>query len=184
MKKDNIEKLFENLEDSFDIQKPNEGHQVRFLAKLNADQKTLKISTKNYWKPFLTIAASLLICFAVFTGLNTESSSMDLASVSPELSETQDFFTATITEELKKINEARSPLTEPIIDDAVLQLNVLENDYIQLKNDLNESGNDKRVIYAMISNFQSRIDILTEVLDKIEDLKDLKNTINETENTL
>ena len=48
------------------------------------------------------------------------------------------------------------------------------------KIDLTESGKDQRVIYAMISNFQSRIDILTTVLEQIEDVKQLKTNTNQT----
>lgn len=183
--KDNIDQLFSNLEGTFDVYFPNDNHEDRFLAKLNAVKAPVKDSkTKTYWKPLLAIAASLLICFALFNGLNQNSETLDLASVSPELSETQDFFTVTIAEELNKLDAERSPLTENIIYDAMRQLKILETDYNTLKSDLNESGNDKRVIYAMISNFQNRIELLTEVLEKIEDLKDLKATQNEIENTL
>jgi hypothetical protein len=182
--KDNIELIFKNREGAFDIYTPNNGHQARFLAKLNANKTTLgKSVPKNYWKPLIAFAASLVICFAVFAGLNKPSESLDLASISPEFSKAQDFFTATITEELKKLDAARSPLTEVIINDAMRQLAILENDYTSLKTDLSKSS-DNRVIYAMVSNFQTRIDILTEVLDKIEDFKDLKNNKNDYENTL
>jgi hypothetical protein len=185
MKEDNIELLFKTLKSELDVNSPNEGHQERFVAKLNADKITLSNnSSRSYWKPFLAIAASLVICLTVFGGLNAQPKATGLASVSAKMSETQDFFTVTINEELKKLNAERSPLTENIIYDALRQLSTLENNYDALKNDLNESGNDTRVIYAMISNFQNRINLLTEVLDKIEDLKDLKTTQNETENTL
>ena len=49
-----------------------------------------------------------------------------------------------------------------------------------LKKDLVESGNDKRVIYAMITNFQNRIDLLQNVINTIEEIKTLKETENET----
>ena len=53
------------------------------------------------------------------------------------------------------------------------QIETLENKYEQLKEDLSESGDDSRVIYAMISNFQNRIDLLQNVLQKIEEIKPL-----------
>lgn len=183
MKEKDIDNLFENLKGQFDTELPTEGHQARFLQKLEAAKttETKQTSSKNYWKPLLSIAASLLIGLAVFAGINNEPEVTGLASVSPELSEAQDFFTATITEELKKLDKERSPLTENIIYEAERQLKTLEEDYTTLKNDLKLSGNDKRVIHAMISNFQSRIDILNDILDKIDDLKDSQY---ETENTL
>lgn len=187
MEKDTIDNLFEDLKGEFDVNEPNLDHKLRFLDKLKANDvasnKTKKSSGFN-WKPFLAIAASLVICLSVFTTLQNEPETLDLASVSPELSETQDFFTATIENELKKLNNERSPLTEQIINDALKQIQLLETDYQNLKTDLTESGNDQRVIYAMISNFQSRIDILNTVLEQIEIIKELKINTNDTKNTI
>ncbi|WP_296383385.1 hypothetical protein [Winogradskyella sp.] len=187
MQKDTIDELFDNLKDEFDIKEPNQGHELRFLDKLKTNDMVSNDSKKSSgfnWKPFLAIAASLVICLSVFTTLQNDTETLDLASVSPELSETQDFFTATIENELKKLNKERSPLTEAIITDALKHIQVLETDYQNLKTDLTESGNDQRVIYAMITNFQNRIDILTTVLEQIEDIKQLKINTNEPKNTI
>lgn len=63
-------------------------------------------------------------------------------------------------------------------------MELLEKNYENLKIDLKESGNDKRVIYAMISNFQSRIDLLENVLKTIENLKTLKPTTQQHHQTV
>ncbi|MCT4629695.1 hypothetical protein [Winogradskyella sp.] len=187
MQKDTLDDLFNELKGEFDINTPNNGHENRFLAKLESDSLASaksKKSSRFYWKPFLAIAASLVICFSVFTTVNSQPEIMDLASVSPEMSETQDFFTATIESELKKLDKERSPFTEQVISDALNRIELLEKDYRKLKTDLTESNNDQRVIYAMINNFQNRIDILNTVLEQIETIKQLKNSNNEPKNTL
>jgi biopolymer transport protein ExbD len=187
MQKDTIDVLFENLKGEFDINKLNQDHELRFLDKLKANDVVSNSSKESFgfnWKPFLAIAASIVICFSVFMTLQNESEALDLASVSPELSETQDFFTVTIENELKKLNKERSPLTESIISDALKQIQILETNYQNLKTDLTESGNDQRVIYAMITNFQNRIDILNTVLEQIETIKELKINTNETKHTI
>ena len=187
MEKDTLENLFESLKGEFDINDPNQGHEQRFLNKLNASgiaEMDSKTSSRFNWKPFLAIAASLVICFSVFTMINNEPEVMDLASVSPELSQTQDFFTATIETELKRLNAERSPLTEQVITDALNRIERLEEAYQNLKTDLTESNNDQRVIYAMITNFQNRIDVLNTVLEQIETIKQLKNNNDEPKNTI
>lgn len=187
MEKDTIDNLFDDLKGKFDINEPNKNHEQRFLDKLKANDivsKETKKSSGFNWKPFLAIAAALVICFSVFTTMQNQPEALDLANVSPEMSETQDFFTATIENELKKLNSERSPLTEQIITDALAQIQTLETDYQKLKTDLTESGKNQRVIYAMISNFQSRIDILNTVLEQIETIKELKTNTNEPKNTL
>ena len=187
MKKDTIDELFDNLKGEFDVNEPSQGHENRFLEKLNANDSASVNSEKSTgfnWKSFIAIAASLAICFAVFTTSQGEPEVLDLANVSPELSETQDFFTATIEAELKQLDKERSPLTEQIITEALEQIELLENEYKKLKTDLTESGKDQRVIYAMISNFQSRIDILNYVLEQIETIKQLNTDSNEPKNTI
>ena len=187
MEKDTLDNLFEDLKGEFDINEPNAGHDNRFLDKLknkNVDASDTRPSAGFGWKPLLAIAASLVICFSVFTTINSKPEVMDLASVSPEMSEAQDFFTATIEAELKKLDSERSPLTEQVITDALNRIELLEKDYQKLKTDLTESDNDQRVIYAMINNFQNRIDILNTVLEQIETIKQLKNNSDEPKNTI
>ncbi|WP_439151191.1 hypothetical protein [Winogradskyella sp.] len=187
MHKDTIEKLFNNLKGEFDVYDPKEGHEHRFLNKLQTNETSSDIAFLKSgfnWRPFIAVAASIVICLTIFMTLPNTDETLDLASVSHELSETQDFFTTTIQTELKKLNNERSPLTESIINDALKQIELLENNYQQLKTDLTKSGNDQRVIYAMIANFQNRIDILNTVLEQIKDVKQLKTNNDEFKNTI
>ena len=180
MKKDTINNLFNNLEGSFDIETPATGHEARFLHKLENEQKVVNINKKtNYWRPFVAVAASIIIMVSVFTISQNTNQTTDLASVSPEMATTQDFFTNTITSELEKLDEVKSPETQKLVDDAIFQISVLEEQYVQLREDLSESGNDKRVIFAMITNFQNRIDILQSVIEQIENVKQLNDNKNE-----
>ncbi len=184
MKKDSIDQLFESLDGQFDIHEPTAGHESRFLKRLESDGQDNKKNT-SLWRPLLAVAASIVICAALFTTFsNTEPELSDLASVSPELSETQDFFNVTIENELKKLELERSPETEEIIYHAMRQLKALEDKYDLLKEDLKESDGDQRVIYAMISNFQNRIDVLNNVLEHIENYKQLKQNNDETTTTI
>ncbi len=107
-----------------------------------------------------------------------------MASVSPEMAQTQNFFTSAISNELAKLEAEFTPETAIIVEDALKQIEILESKYELLKKDLSESGDDSRVIYAMISNFQNRIDLLQNVIQKIEEIKQLKQNTNENAATL
>jgi len=185
MSKDNLDTLFEQFKNDFDLEEPSENHQARFLYKLSNHEKTVQKKPKlDFWKPLLGIAASILL-LVVLTFVNQKSNdARDLASVSQEMAETQDFFTSSIELELKKITDESSPETQSLIKDALKQMTILENDYESLKKDLKESDDDKRVIYAMISNFQKRIDLLKNTLEQINTVKQLKNITNENKATI
>lgn len=177
--KDNINKLFERLEGSFDLEATPSGHQHRFMEKLEAYNKE-KPQPSNWWKP-LSIAASIAILLTVgIFSYNPNPQSSDLASVSPEMEKTQSFFAATIHQEIEKLKSLEDEGTQKLVADALERLEFLEINYEKLKVDLVESGNDKRVIAAMIANFQNRIEILEHVITTIEEINTLKANRNET----
>lgn len=175
MKTEELEELFKSR--NFDISEPVEDHQQRFLEKLklrgSSKIKTFKIIP--FWIPMSAIAASLIMGFLLFQGnfiLPIENHG-ELASVSPEMTETQNFYSSVIRKELAQLEEQNTPKTKALISDALNQLKILETDYEKLKLDLVKSGQDNRVIYAMINNFQKRIDLLNKIVEKVNSINTL-----------
>jgi hypothetical protein len=187
MSKNNLNTIFDNFREDFDTEEPNVGHENRFLTKLNNQNReviTLSKPKSNFWKPFLSIAASVVLVATIFISINKSNQPHDLASISPEMAETQNFFTNAISLEIEKLKNELTPEFQDLVVDALFQIEILDQNYNKLKQDLTVSGNDKRVISAMISNFQDRIDILNNVLNQIEELKSTKIEQNENSSTL
>ena len=75
MQKDSIDELFDKLKGEFDINEPNKDHELRFLNKLKAYDVVANDTEKSVgfnWKPFLAIAASVILCLSVFITLQNE----------------------------------------------------------------------------------------------------------------
>ena len=179
MKKDEIDKLFEKLKYDFDLHDAPEGHGKRFFEKLE-DQSKSSIKYPN-WRKYVSIAASVAIIIALgFNFTKSNSPKVGLANVSPEMEQTQSFFTAAVNKQMNTLKGFDSPETKNLVNDALKQINTLEKEYDGLRRDLKISGNDKRVIYAMINNFQKRMDLLKQVIEKIEEVKKLNNNTDET----
>ena len=73
MKENNLNTIFDNLRSDFDTEEPNAGHDNRFLTKLNNQNRqviTLSQPKSNFWQPFLSIAASVVLIVTVFIGIN------------------------------------------------------------------------------------------------------------------
>ncbi len=172
LKKDSIDELFDRLKGEFNTETPKINHQERFLEKLKG-AKPIK-RKNNWWKP-LSIAASVVLVVSLFVGKSL-TEKPELADISPQMEETQIYFTSLISQELEKIKGEENENTKKIIDDTLIQLQKIETDYKALKNELIKNGEDKRIIYAMITNLQTRIDLLKTVLEQIEEIKQLKNT--------
>lgn len=180
MKNKDFNELFDGL--NFDIEEPHAGHEDRFFKKLHATSGSKKSGkVRKLWSPFMGIAAGFLLAlFLVFEFTNpAQANNVDLASISPEMKQTQEFYTGLIERELNNLQAEKTPETDAIVKDAMVQMEKLENEYAKLKKDLGQSGKDNRVIHAMISNFQQRIDLLNNVLEQIETIKKLKNTSHE-----
>lgn len=172
MQKNTIKNLFNQFDKCFDTEEPLLGHEMRFLEKLQ--NYNTKANQNNFnWKPLLLVAASLVVAFALFIKPSSKNI-QELSNVSTELATTEDYFAATIQAELIKLQSQRSVENEKIINDALEQIKLLEIDYGNLQKDLKLSGEDHRVIYAMISNYKQRIEILEQVIERIENINQLK----------
>lgn len=178
LKNDKIEELFNSLRGEFDIEEPAAGHEERFLEKLSAAQGVVSIrrQKRNWWKP-LSIAASVVLLIGLGIGyFGTEPSIEErVAEISPEASQTHFYFANLIEEQVKELEKLDSPETKVIIQDTMSQLQKLEENYNSLEKDLLEGGDSRLILSAMITNFQTRIDLLEEVMNQIDAIKNLKS---------
>ncbi|MFN0729013.1 hypothetical protein [Polaribacter gochangensis] len=171
--KDQFNQFFKNTD--FDIEEPRFGHLERFQDRLKNPAK----KKKSFSYKWMSVAASVILIVGFWLGANLTNKTLVLADVSPEMQEAEMFFVSTIKQELKTIEKFRNPTTERVIEDALNQLEKLDDKYQDLVKALNKSNNDRRVVYAMISNYQNRIEILQDVLTQIDEIKNLKVNSND-----
>ncbi|SDM80712.1 hypothetical protein [Kriegella aquimaris] len=183
IEKEKLENLFAEIRESLDYHEPDSGHKERFFEKLNAKNTSISDvrGRRIRWIKSLSIAASLALIIALGAYIGNAEPTMEeqVARISPEASNTQFYFANLIEEQVKKLKEEVSPETLKIIDDTLLQLKNLEKDYKELERNLIQGGNSKLILSAMITNFQTRINLLNAVLNQIETIKILKNNSNE-----
>ena len=174
--KDQIDELFKNIKAHIDTHEPSINHHTHFLNQLHKNKlikpnQNQKFIVFKHLRPILSIAASIALVLGFFVGLSSDANSMELSKVSKEMAHTEDYFKVAIELELEKLNSSDDPQVKIILRSVLSKLIVLENDYNSLKNDLVNSGTDKRVINAMVKNLQNRIDLLKNVQIQIEELK-------------
>lgn len=176
-KKDSIEQLFSHFENQWDTETPRLGHTNRFSKKLNAEPVQTK---KKNWIP-LSLAASLLLIAGIisFYQLKDNQPTNQWQNASAQTKETHDYFASVVEKELTDLKSKQTPETEQIINDALTQMKVFEQDYQKIINELQKNGDTKQLLHAMILNFQTRISFLEEVIKKIEIITHQKNIENE-----
>jgi hypothetical protein len=175
MKKENnnLEELFKKFENQWDIQEINSDHQLDFLHKLNKKQP----KKMNY--TVCAIAASIVVLLGISVFYNNNEKSKEFKFASKETKRTDSIFSILIDNELVKLKGKSSPENEQIINDALKQMKVFDADYEKIIKEVQKNGENKQIIYAMISNLQTRISFLQTVLQRIEENENLKNTTNE-----
>ncbi len=144
------------------------------------DRKLNKLDrkrAKNPWKVLLKIAASILVFLTVTAGfyLNDQRIAMNnngiaLHNVSSELADTEAFYASQIADKIKII-EIESGGLDPEIQ---IQLNILDNDYLSLKKDLNDNADSEEVINAMIEYYRIKLAMLEKILNEIQKNDDNK----------
>ncbi|MFV8369920.1 anti-sigma factor [Flavobacterium sp. LB2R40] len=175
MKKENkkLDKLFDKFENQWDIETLESNHEERFVKKLKSE--------KSHWKSFVSIgiAASIVVMLGLSIFNTTPEKTEELQFASKETKQTDSIFTVLIENELEKIRAKKSPENEKIISDALIQMRKLDSDYEKIIKELETNGESKQIIYAMISNLQTRISFLQNVLLHIENNEKLKNIFDE-----
>ena len=173
--KKNIDHLFDN-QNHWDFEEPNQGHEKRFVAKLRKHQITPN-KRKKIWIP-LSVAASLLLGFGIFY-FNTTTSSPEKIAFSPQVQETHDYFSSVINTELASLKKNETPQSKALIRDAMKEMETLEKDYDKLKEEISKNGENKQIVFAMITNMQTRISFIKTVLEQVENINNLKTEKDE-----
>jgi hypothetical protein len=128
----------------------------------------------------LSIAASLLLGFGLFY-FNYDNQQNVEVVFSPQVQETHDYFSSVINTELEALKRQETPESKALITDALTQMDALESDYENLKLEIARNGENKQIIYAIITNMQTRISFIKSVLDQVETIKKLKNNTHENQ---
>ena len=171
MEHKNINELFEGTT-NWDFENPENGHEKRFLEKLNVAQPK-----KRNWI-LLSLVASLFLSFGVLMYFYSNFQQEEI-QLSPQVQETQDYFSSVIQSELKNLKEQKNPMTTVLITDALHEMKKLETDYEKLKKEIAKNGENKQVVFAMITNMQTRISFLQQVMEQVEQLNNFNTDTNE-----
>lgn len=135
------------------------------------DQKSSGIS----WSKVLKVAAMILVVFTVAFGyymnsqrINLERNGIALHNISSELADTEAFYTMQINEKIESIE-----LVSGELDPAVAaQLDLLDEEYQSLKDDLKDNADSEEVINAMIGYYRLKLNMLEKILHEIQKNKD------------
>lgn len=161
--------FFKNAD--WDIEEPILGHEKRFLSKLEQRQPKKEKFPLRMVASIALLLGSMTLWFFINQKTTVE--------LSPETQKTQDYFSAVIEKELVDLKSKESPENKKIIQDALKQLDKLETDYEKLKIEIANQGENKQIIYALLTNMQTRISFIQTVMEQIDHINQLNQKNHE-----
>ena len=140
--------LWDNIEDRLDSRRP------------------------GLWWIASRVAASVLIIalasiFAISLEVTETKDGYALRDISPELAETEYFYSTQVQEKLTIIKTSNAYVDPEVMDN----LKSLDREYDDLKKDLKDNADNEEVVAAMIDNYRLKLDILEQILQEIRQHK-------------
>jgi len=180
--KDELEQLIINNRQLLQNEEPLEGHFERFEARLlNSSKPTRLINFRVVLKiAALVVFALLAVNQARIWLIPEKKVALTLGSVSKEYQEVEFYYTNAIQ---VGMNQWRTLSHEGFVSESEqqnMQKEQMEFDqmYQKLQVDLEANPTDERVINAMLEYYQARMNIITIIINKLQDAKQQKNNRN------
>ncbi len=163
----------ENKEAFLD-QEPSDGHFERFEQRLKTQKRKVRIIRLS--KSISKVAAIGLLAimsslWAYNEFISPKEQGMSLSDISPDYQEVEFFFTSQINSKYQDI------LNNEILDDSEYKKNLnqemirMDSLYNELKLELGENPNDERIIQAMIRHYQTKLQVMSDILEQLNKIK-------------
>lgn len=170
-----IEEIIKKGRSGFDDREPSDGHFERFSFKLAT--RLHAGGAKRSIIPYLLKAAvvtllvtlSSLWTFDHFVRPNLKTR-MTLSEVSPEYREVERYYVQQVN---FMENEFTSlDLSNPEQKDALMkEMASMDSVYVELQKELRANPSDQRIIDAMITHYQTKIEVMSYILTQLKEIK-------------
>lgn len=181
----NIEEIIKNNLDFFETAEPYEGHFERFNRKL--EMRFHSGGVKRSIVPYLLKAAvvTLLITLSsLWTWehfLRPDVDRMTLGDVSPQYREVENYYIYQVNlleDEIESVNISDDPEHKEML---TREMRSMDSVYVQLQKELKANPDDERIISAMIEHYQTKLEIMTFIINQLKSIRNEQQNINQDE---
>ncbi len=180
---DELERLILNNRHTLQDEEPAEGHFERFEVRL---QQAKKPGRKVYLQYTLKIAAIVIFALLAVNQARIyffpeKKETLTLGSISPEYREVEFYYTNAIQLGMSQWEKLRKEGLVSETEQQMMQKEQQEFDqmYQKLLEDLKANPDDERVINAMLEYYEARMNVISLVINKLKEVKQLKYARNE-----
>jgi hypothetical protein len=170
-----IEDIIRNNRNLFEDREPSEGHLDRFSVKLEIRHQ--KMASRRSIVPYLLRAAvvTLLITLSsLWTWdhfIRPGSSRMTLGQVSPQYKEVENYYLHQVNlmeGEIINMDQSQNPDQKEML---MKEIKTMDSTYISLQKELKANPNDERIINAMIEHYQTKLEVMTYIVNQLKGIR-------------
>ncbi len=179
-----IEEIIRNNKDLFEDKEPSEGHFERFSVKL--ELRCQAKANKRSIVPYLLKAAvvTLLVTLSsLWTWdhfIRPSNSRMTLGQVSPQYKEVENYYLHQVNmmeDEIVNVDLKNNPKQK---EQLLKEMKSMDSVYVSLQKELKANPNDERIINAMIEHYQTKLDVMTYIVNQLKTIRN--DNANKKEN--
>jgi hypothetical protein len=179
-----IEDIIRKNRDLFEDKEPSEGHFDRFSVKLEI---RCQARTRRSIVPYLLKAAvvTLLVTLSsLWTWdhfIRPGSSRMTLGQVSPQYREVENYYIHQVNlmeGEIVNTELNSNPEQKEML---VKEMKSMDSVYVSLQKELKANPNDERIINAMIEHYQTKLEVMTYIVNQLQAIRNDNLNKNEDE---
>lgn len=168
----NIEKQIKEQRMLLDSDRPREGHEERFMQKLQGLPKQVPVRRIRF-RHAIQVAASVAIIVASATLLlkqDKSGSKVAQQEIPEAVIEADFYYTSQVDARYNEISDFDFDDTE---EKALLldELKDLESYHQQLMNELEANPDDDRVISALIRHYQLKLEVMDQIITQLNQVK-------------
>jgi hypothetical protein len=182
-----IEEIVRNNKDLFDGAEPSEGHLERFNRKLEMrfSARIIKRSIVPYLlrAAVVTLLVTLSSLWTWDHFIRSDRNRMTLGSVSPEYREVENYYIHQVNlmeSELGIIDPKNNPEQNKIL---LSEMRSMDSVYVQLQKELKANPNDERIINAMIEHYQTKVEVMSYIVNQLKAIRNENQNNSENEKT-
>jgi hypothetical protein len=169
-----IEDIIRNNRDFFEDKEPSEGHFDRFSVKLEI---RCHASARRSIVPYLLKAAvvTLLVTLSsLWTWdhfIRKDNGRMTLGQVSPQYKEVENYYLHQVNlmeGEIVNTDLKNNPGQKEML---VKEMKSMDSVYVSLQKELKANPNDERIINAMIEHYQTKLEVMTYIVNQLKTIR-------------
>lgn len=182
---DQLEKFIRDNREQLMDHEPAAGHMDRFEKRLKETARKTRIihMTRRISRMAAVALLALMSSLWIYNELTGQNDPlMRLSDVSADMQQVEFYYTTQINQYCSDLKSNELISETDYAEAMTAELEQMDSVYLQLQKELGAHPNDERIVTAMIRHYQTKLQVLTGILEKLEQIQQQNNSNSNIQN--